>query len=53
VAKQSPWLESIQPPHRSGARHFVIAGRDGYVEVIASHFRWRWLKRESTWVDEE
>jgi hypothetical protein len=41
VAKRSSWLQSVPQIYRSGARHYVVDGRDGYVELIARGFRWR------------
>lgn len=44
VARQSAWLESLPDPYRRDFRHYVVDGRDGYVELIAQQFRWReWL----------
>lgn len=47
VATQSSWLASVTAKfglaHLS-LRHFLVAGRDNYVEVLASGFSWReWL----------
>jgi hypothetical protein len=43
VATESPWLSSAGLRHLS-LRHFVLAGRDNYIEVLASRFSWReWL----------
>jgi hypothetical protein len=45
VATRSDWLGSVQR-HFSHIplRHYVIDGRDGYVEVLASGFSWReWI----------
>jgi hypothetical protein len=52
IATQSPWLDSIRMPYRKDAKHYVIEGRDGYVEVIATGYRWRWVERSSMWVEE-
>jgi hypothetical protein len=47
VAKQSVWLDSLPAFFRRNSRHYVVDGRDGYVEVIARQFRWReWLWAE-------
>lgn len=47
VAQQSIWLASLPKFFQSDFRHYVIDGRDGYVELIARRYRWReWL-----WVD--
>ncbi len=41
VAKQSAWLESLPLFFRQDFRHYVVDGRDGYVELIAREFKWR------------
>jgi hypothetical protein len=46
VALRSVWLESIPEPYVRDAKHYVIEGRDGYVELIARSFKWREL---SSW----
>ena len=46
VATRSTWLESIPPLYRAGCQHYVICGRDGYVELIARGYKW--LEREWT-----
>jgi len=44
VARESGWLESLPDFYRRGFRHYVVDGRDGYVELIARQYRWReWL----------
>ena len=45
VAKDSEWLASLPDWVReNGGSHYVLAGRDGYVELIAKRFRWReWM----------
>jgi hypothetical protein len=44
VAVQSEWLAGLSDVFRLGSRHYVVDGRDGYVELIARRFRWReWL----------
>jgi hypothetical protein len=44
VAERSAWLESLPDFFRRDFRHYVVDGRGGYVELIASQFRWReWL----------
>ena len=46
IATQSEWLASLPSAYREGFNHYVVAGRDGYVELIARGFRWRewkWL----------
>jgi hypothetical protein len=47
VAKQSSWLASLPDFFRRDFRHYVVDGRDGYVELIARRFKWReWLWSE-------
>jgi len=47
VAKQSAWISSLQDSCEADDRHYVLDGRDGYVELIARYFRWwEWL-----WID--
>ena len=47
-AKESEWLASLPSNFQKHARHYVIDGRDGYVEVIASRFTWQeWLSPDS------
>lgn len=44
VATRSAWLEELPEHFRRHSRHYVVDGRDGYVELIAERFRWReWL----------
>lgn len=44
VAKQSAWIESLPDFFRQDFRHYIVDGRDGYVELIARQFKWReWL----------
>jgi hypothetical protein len=44
VAVRSAWLARLPDDFRLGSRHYVVDGRDGYVELIARRFRWReWL----------
>lgn len=55
VATKSAWLQSL--PDVQGSKHYVVVGRDGYVEVIARSFKWRewlWLSghREATTADD-
>lgn len=48
VAKQSTWLESLPDFFQRGSQHYVVDGRDGYVELIAHSFRWReWIWKDS------
>jgi hypothetical protein len=47
VAQQSAWLAALPDFRHGGFRHYVIDGRDGYVELIARRYRWReWLWNE-------
>lgn len=39
VAKQSAWLEGLPSFFRRDFRHYVVDGRDGYVELIARNFK--------------
>ena len=44
VAMESEWLSSLPDSYHEGCHHYVVVGRDGYVELIAHRFRWReWL----------
>lgn len=44
VARESAWLISLPERFLQGSRHYVIDGRDGYVELIAAGYSWReWL----------
>lgn len=44
VAADSDWLQAAGLKHRNSAGHFILAGRDCYIEVIADSFSWReWL----------
>jgi len=48
VATKSEWLSGLESIFQTHARHYVVDGRDGYVELIAHRFRWReWLWTES------
>ncbi len=43
-AAKSAWLASLPAFFHTNFRHYVVDGRDGYVELIASGFKWReWL----------
>ncbi len=49
VAVRSDWLEAHPSETTSRTRHYVISGRDGYVEILAERFSWRewlWLSGE-------
>jgi hypothetical protein len=44
VAQESSWLPKLPGYFQQGYRHYVVDGRDGYVELIAKSFAWReWL----------
>lgn len=44
VAKRSAWLESLPECLQRDFRHYVVDGRNEYVELIARQFSWReWL----------
>jgi hypothetical protein len=48
VAVTSAWLSDL-PEYQSRFKHYVVSGRDGYVELIAQNYAWReWL-----WVDSD
>jgi len=43
-ANPSAWLESLPDRFRQDASHYVIDGRDGYVELIAEGYEWKeWI----------
>lgn len=53
VATQSTWLSEVQEQRRwpwaKELRHYVLVGRDNYIEVLARGFAWRewiWLGGE-------
>ena len=47
VAVQSAWWDGLPDHFRIGSRHYVVDGRDGYVELIARRYRWReWIWEE-------
>ncbi len=41
VASESRWLSTLPDYYRSRCYHFVVCGRDGYVELIAQGYTWR------------
>lgn len=44
VATRSDWQETAHASGWQKLNHYVLDGRDGYVEVLAERFRWReWL----------
>jgi len=47
VATESEWLSTFPDADQEGRQHYVVVGRDGYVELIAERFRWR----EWMWTD--
>lgn len=43
VARQSAWLTAL-PDFKNDFRHYLVDGRDGYVELISRGFGWReWM----------
>jgi len=43
-ARRSEWLATLPQWFQHGYHHYVVAGRDSFVEVIASRYRWReWI----------
>ncbi len=47
VASQSAWLQSLPDFFRENYWHYVVDGRDGYVELIAKNFKWReWIWKD-------
>lgn len=48
VAQQSDWITALPTRFQKNVRHYVVDGRDGYVELIAQSFKWReWLWKDS------
>ena len=44
VAKESEWLATLPSFYRHRSQHYVVDGRDGYVELLARSFSWReWM----------
>lgn len=44
VARHSEWLAGLPDCFRETCRHYVVDGREGYIELIARRFKWReWL----------
>jgi hypothetical protein len=44
VAAQSAWLSTLPKRLPAGSRHYVLWGRDGHVELVATGFKWReWM----------
>ena len=44
VAEPSAWLRSLPESFQRDSAHYVIDGRDGYVEVVAKAFEWtEWM----------
>lgn len=46
VATRSQWLDEAEGAMSEGSelRHYVLAGHDGYVEILSSGYTWReWL----------
>jgi len=47
VAEHSEWLNNTPGEFGAACRHFVVDGRDGYVELLAQAYSWR----EWVWTD--
>ncbi len=48
VATESSWLRSLSEHYQTGFKHYVVSGRDGYVELIGKNYAWReWLWQDS------
>src|SRR5262245_25560919 len=44
VAMESDWLRSARMKYGDAPKHFILEGRDSYIEIIAESFSWReWL----------
>lgn len=44
MAQSSEWLSQLPEQFQTDSEHYVIDGRDGYVEVIARRFEWKeWI----------
>ena len=44
IAKESEWLPTLPAFFRTGFEHYVIDGRDGYVELVERQFAWQeWM----------
>lgn len=47
LATVSPWLDSVRKKAgvaHPALRHFLLAGRDSYIEILATGFAWReWM----------
>ena len=44
VAEHSEWIMTLPPYFHRDFHHYVIEGRDGYIEMIAKGFSWKvWL----------
>lgn len=50
-ATESDWMASRPIAFRRDCRHFVLSGRDGYVELIARSYKWRELS--GSWNSED
>ena len=47
VATASEWLSRLGDSRKTDFQHYVVDGRDGYVELVARRFQWcEWL-----WID--
>lgn len=48
VAERSDWLESVPEFYRQHCNHYLLDGRDGHVELLASKYRWaEWVVGEN------
>lgn len=44
IAEESEWLPELPDFFQQGFRHYVLDGRDGYVELVATQFAWQeWM----------
>lgn len=44
IVANSEWLRSVRKMYGYAPRHYLLAGRDGFIEVIADSYCWReWL----------
>jgi len=44
VARQSEWIPTLPGFFQRGFQHYVVDGRDGYVELVATQFTWQeWM----------
>ena len=49
IAESSDWLATVPDFFKQNCNHYLLDGRDGHVELIASQYRWsEWLIDEKT-----